>query len=52
MALDVKKYVKGECFICGESCSEGKFAHYECCVAYSDDKDKRIQEAVKNNEYH
>jgi len=41
------EFVMGTCFICKEPCGQTAYCHYKCACAYSDDKDKRIQEAKK-----
>ena len=40
--LEVKIYEEGKCFICLQEC-EG-YAHYECCLAYSEHKRKKFKE--------
>lgn len=39
-------YVEGRCFLCGKT--EGMelqfYCHYECAIAYTDDKDKKLKE--------
>lgn len=39
----LKKYVKGECFICEEKCKG--LVHEHCAVSYYDNKEKRRKEA-------
>ena len=34
-------YIHGKCFICGGVCEN--FAHGECCIAYTDDIEKRVK---------
>jgi hypothetical protein len=46
--IDVE-YEKGKCFICGED-TKGAYAHYACCLAYSDNQDLRLKEALKEDE--
>lgn len=48
--LDVKQYIKGICFICSSACDSDSYLHYTCGVAYHDDKEKRIREALEKNE--
>jgi hypothetical protein len=43
--LEVKKFEKGICFICGQPCREDIYVHLECATAYTDEKQKRIKEA-------
>ena len=38
----LQQFKDGFCFICGESCKS--YAHYDCCIAYDDEKEKRIRE--------
>lgn len=47
MALDIKKFEKGKCFICGKETEGDTYAHSYCCEAYSDEKAKRIKENGK-----
>jgi len=49
--LDIKEYIAGECFICkGKVEDPESYLHYECAVAYSDDKEKRRKEALDKQE--
>lgn len=48
ICLDIKSFISGKCFICGNICSPEHYAHDYCCIAYDDEKKKRIKEA--NNE--
>lgn len=46
-SLDIKKFNKGECFICGlkDNIPNWAYCHYACAVSYLDEKDKRIKES-------
>ena len=44
-----KPFELGICFICLKPCDKA-YCHYECAVAYSEEKDKRIKEAKGKNE--
>jgi hypothetical protein len=44
-----KKYIPqefkpGECFLCGLACEKDCVLHYECALAYDDEKKKRLKE--------
>ena len=47
----MKGYVKpegfkeGVCFICGEPCKPEHYCHFECALAYSEAKDRKIKKA-------
>ena len=50
-SLDIKQFVKGECFLCLKKADDSNaYCHYSCCIAYSDEKQKRINEANKESE--
>lgn len=52
IALDIKKFIKGQCFVCnGKTDDPNAYLHYACAVAYSDEKEKRTNEATKENPY-
>lgn len=44
-ALDVKQFIPGECFICLGKCDPKAYLHYQCGLAYYDEKEKRIKAA-------
>jgi hypothetical protein len=50
MAIDTKKFEKGKCFICSKECDKDAYCHIECSYAYSDEKQKRINEANKKQQ--
>lgn len=37
-----EKFEQGICFICMEKCDKNAYCHYECALAYSEEKGKRI----------
>lgn len=39
------QFTPNVCFICGEPCLEGTYAHSYCAIAYSDEKDRKIKQA-------
>ena len=43
--LDIKEFVEGKCFICGKPCDPESYCHFECALAYANEKEKRIREA-------
>lgn len=47
--IDVEKFIKGICFMCKRACDSQAYIHYECSVAYSEEKAKRIKEANDKN---
>jgi len=49
--LNIKMYKEGICFICNKPCDPEGYVHYECCIAYSDYKEKRIKEAMSHESY-
>lgn len=46
----LKQFEEGICFACGEKLKEEYYIHYECAIAYSDEKSKRIKEYNLINE--
>lgn len=42
--LEIKIYNKGICFICGKECEKDHYAHYECCLAYAENKELKLKE--------
>lgn len=42
-------FTQGTCFICGNRCNLNNYVHYECAVAYENEKEKKIKE-MKNEE--
>jgi len=45
--LDVKKFIKGECFVCKKICNTDAYVHWECAICYCDEKEKRLKIANK-----
>ena len=45
------KIVQGICFLCGKECYPFAYCHTECAIAYTDAKDKLIEDAkIKSRE--
>lgn len=42
--LEIEKFIQGQCFICKQNCQADAYAHFECCLAYFEEKNKRIKE--------
>ena len=40
-----RQFTAGVCFLCNTGCAQNNFCHYECAIAYSEEKEKRIKEA-------
>lgn len=36
--LEIQIYKQGECFICKQPCNQKGYAHFSCCVAYTEHK--------------
>lgn len=48
-ALKIREFNPGICFICRTNIADAEsYCHYECAVAYSEEKQRRIDEANKN----
>lgn len=50
MALDIKQYEKGRCFICTKECDKEGYVHDYCALAFQEDHKKRMREALLNNQ--
>jgi hypothetical protein len=46
--LDVKKFIKGTCFICNKECENNAYLHNSCAIAYEDEKNRRYKEALND----
>jgi hypothetical protein len=42
-----ERFATGTCFICKKKCDEEAYCHFECSVAYSEEKNRRIKEAIE-----
>lgn len=47
--LNVKAYIEGECFLCREKTEDEAYCHYECAIAFGEDKQNRIKKADEHN---
>lgn len=48
--LDIEIYKQGTCFICNLPCDTKGYAHFSCCIAYSDHKSKLLNDLNKEKE--
>lgn len=46
---NLKKFEEGKCFLCNKECEKEAYCHYDCALAYSDEKLKRTKEAWKQS---
>jgi len=42
------KFIDSICYICGEPCEEGHYAHHECCICRAKFLDEQTKEQNKN----
>ena len=47
--MNVKKYIRGSCFLCHTPCNPDGYMHHSCGIAYTDDKEKRLKEFWEEN---